>query len=87
MTTRFDYRINTHSPDKHPPTIRKVDASTVPFGESISRNGHTAWIALDGERLVCVAATACEARSKYREICRSWVAKRTGGGSHLEDDS
>ena len=59
MPTRFDNKINTHGPDRHPPpTIRKVDASTVPYGESISRNGRSVWVVLDGERLVCIAATA-----------------------------
>jgi len=65
-------RLSPYSPDRNQPTIRKVDASTVPYGESISRNGRTVWIALDGERLVCIAATANEARRKYRELrkCR-----------------
>ncbi|MGB7554471.1 MAG: hypothetical protein WBM04_08855 [Candidatus Korobacteraceae bacterium] len=73
-------RIATYSPDPHPPTIRKVPANSVPYGESISRNGRTVWIAMDGERLVCIAATAVEARRKYRDICRSLIAKGTGGG-------
>lgn len=77
-------RISPRSPDRNQPTIRKVEASTVPYGESISGNGRTVWIALDGERLVCVAATAEEARSKYREIRKSLVARGTGGGSNLE---
>lgn len=45
-------------------TVRKVDARSVPYGDSISRNGRTVWIALDGDRVVCVAATSKEARRK-----------------------
>lgn len=80
-------RISTHSQDKHPPTIRKVDASTVPFGESISRNGKHVYVAYDGERRVCIAATATEARRKYREICKSLIKKGAGGGSNVEEGS
>ena len=57
--------------DPHPPTIRKVAADSVPYGESISRNGRTVIAAYDGERLVCAAATAEEARRKYRAIMRA----------------
>lgn len=46
--------------------VRKVRADTVPYGESISPNGETVWVAYDGERLLCVAATAEEARRKGR---------------------
>lgn len=58
-------RIFPHRPDPRPPTLRKVPADSVPF---ISRNGRTVWAAYDGDgTLVCVAATADEARIKYRE--------------------
>ncbi len=50
--------------------VRKVPADSVPYGSSISRNGKFVWCAYDGERLVCVAATAPEARRKYREAKR-----------------
>jgi hypothetical protein len=53
--------------DPHPPTIRKVPVDSVPYGASISTNGRTVFAAYDGERLVCVAASATEARRKYRE--------------------
>ena len=56
--------------DPHPPTIKKVAADSVPYGESSSRNGRTVAVAYDGERLVYVAATAKEARRKYRSIQR-----------------
>ena len=60
--------------DPNAPTIRKVPASSVFLGESISRNGRTVWIALDGERIICVAATAAEARRKaYRIQLRARV--------------
>ena len=58
----------------------------MPYGESISRNGLTVWVGLDGERVMCVAATAHEARSRYREIRKSMAARRTRGGSNVEAD-
>ena len=48
--------------------VRKVDARSVPYGVNVSRNGATCWAAFDGERLVCVAATAEQARMKYRAL-------------------
>jgi hypothetical protein len=77
MTTRFSNRIKHKRPDEHPPIVRKVPANSMPFGESISRNGRTVWVALDGERLVCVGATSFEVRNKYREL----MSKEHGGGS------
>jgi hypothetical protein len=68
MATRFSNRIKRNRPDEHPPTVRKVPANSVPYGESISHNGLTVWVALDGERVVCVGATSDEVRSKYREL-------------------
>jgi hypothetical protein len=70
MATRFSNRTKRNRPDKHPPIVRKVPANSVPFGESICRNGRTVWVALDGERLVCVGATSDEVRSKYRELMK-----------------
>jgi hypothetical protein len=49
-------------------SIRKVPASSVTHGESISRNGKTVWAAYDGERFVCAGATADEARRKYQAV-------------------
>ena len=64
-------RISPRSPGRYQPAIRKVPASTVPFGESISRNSRTVWAAFDdAEVLVAVAATAGEVRAKYREVMR-----------------
>jgi hypothetical protein len=70
MPTRFENRINRHSADSHPPTVRKVPADSVPFGSDISLNGRTVWIALDGDRVIAVAATSAEVRVKYREALR-----------------
>ena len=64
--------------DPNPPTLKKVPASSVPYGESISTNGRTVWVALDGERIVCVAATADEARRKFKEIQRRIRGKAEG---------
>jgi hypothetical protein len=63
----LDNRIYPRKPDPRPPTVRKVPVNTVPYGDSIARNGKTMWAAFDGDRLVAVGATAGEARSKYRE--------------------
>lgn len=55
-------------PDKDPPTVQKVPADSVPFGESISANSETVWAAYDsGGALIAVAATSAEVRRKYRE--------------------
>jgi len=45
--------------------VRKVPAESVPYGDSISRNGRTVWAGFDGERVVCAAATADECRVKW----------------------
>jgi len=46
-------------------SVRKVGASSVPFGESVSRNGKTCWAAYHDGQLIAVGATADEARGKY----------------------
>jgi hypothetical protein len=51
--------------------IRKVPADSVPFGDSISRNGRTVWAAYHNGELVALGVTRDEARAKYRE----WVVK------------
>jgi hypothetical protein len=49
------------------PTIRKQRPDTVPYGENIAR-GPWVYAAYDGERRVCVAATATEAREAYHRV-------------------
>ena len=45
--------------------VRKVDAGSVRFGTDVSRSGSTVWaVYLDGE-LLCLGATAKEARHNY----------------------
>jgi hypothetical protein len=46
-------------------SLRKVPADSVPYGESISRNGRTVWAAYHSGKLIAVAATHDEARAKY----------------------
>jgi hypothetical protein len=71
MPMRFDNRINHHVPDKHPPTVRKVQADSVPYGSSISHNGRTVWAAYDeAGTLIAVAATSDDVRRKYRNVLR-----------------
>jgi len=46
--------------------VRKVPADSVPFGESISRNGRTVWAAYDKDgTLIAIAPTADQARAKF----------------------
>lgn len=52
--------------------VRKVPADSVPFGDSISRNGRTVWAGFDGDRVVCIAATSGECRTKWL----AWERKR-----------
>lgn len=60
-------RTRIHTAPRTPIDVRKVPADSVPYGDSISRNGRIVWAAYDGETLVCVAATAPEARRKYMQ--------------------
>jgi hypothetical protein len=48
------------------PTIVKVLASTVPYGDAICTRGEHVWCAYDGDRLVCVGATSKQARERYQ---------------------
>jgi|ERR1700677_291446 hypothetical protein len=56
-----------YKPDPEELIIRKVPADSVPFGESLSRNGRTVWAAYRWQELIAVAATADDARRKYWE--------------------
>jgi len=58
------------------PTIRRVPADSVPYGPDICTRGSYVWGAYDGDRLVCVAATAPEARRKYRKALMRFWAER-----------
>ncbi len=50
--------------DKYPVPV-KVSADSVPFGSDVSRNGKHVWVIyLDGE-LLCMGATAMEAKRHY----------------------
>ena len=57
-----------YRPDPPELTIRKVPADSVPFGESISRNGRTVWAAYHNNELMAVAESADAARRKYRAV-------------------
>jgi hypothetical protein len=61
-------------------SLRKVPADSVPFGESISRNGRTVWAAYHNGELVALGVTRDEARAKYR----AWVVK-AGMEAHKND--
>lgn len=54
--------------DPDPPIVRKVPADSVPYGDSISRNGRSVWGAwTQAGELIVVAATAKEARIRFRK--------------------
>lgn len=82
MADRFDNKIN-HTTIRYKPTIRKVPADSVPYGESISRNGKHVWCAYDGDVLIAVAATADEARCQYRE---AWKKRKRAAHARVTQD-
>jgi hypothetical protein len=56
------------------PIIRKVRPHEVRYGPDIAR-GPWVWCAFDADKLVCVGATAREARRKYHAIWhKRWLA-------------
>ena len=61
------------------PTIRRVPADSVLYGRDICTRGDHVWAAYDGDRLVCVAATAPEARRKYRKALADYWNTRDRG--------
>jgi hypothetical protein len=65
-------------------SVRKVAASSVRYGDSISRDGRTVWAAYCGERLVSVGATAGEARRKY--YAARAAEKQAGAGRSKDGD-
>jgi hypothetical protein len=67
---RHGNKVWPHRPDPNPPTILKVPADSVPFGESISNNGRTVWAAYEGDELIAVAPTSAEVRAKFSEVRR-----------------
>src|SRR5580700_7867033 len=67
-------------------SVHKVPADSVPYGDSISRNGRTVWAAYGGDRLVCVAASADEARRKCIDIFRAEEAKRHADRARAEGE-
>lgn len=76
-------KISAHGPVQYNCEFRKVPADSVPYGESISRNGQTVWVAMVGEHVVCIGATSEEVKRKYLVLKRDG---RTGGGSNVGSD-
>ena len=58
-------KVGTYRRDSTPKPV-KVPASSVPFGDSISRNGRYVWVVMEGGRVVAIGATADEAGRKYK---------------------
>jgi hypothetical protein len=87
-------RDNTHGntlwqrkPVSNPPDVRKVDVGTVPavFSADVVGNGRTVWAGFDGERVICVAATADEARRKWRLLmARKREGEERGRSGNLD---
>jgi hypothetical protein len=48
--------------------VRKIAAESVPFGLDVSRNGKHVFAVYDGDKLICLGATADEARGKARRL-------------------
>jgi hypothetical protein len=67
---RHGNRISAHTPPRYIPEVRKIPASSVPYGDSITRNGRTVFAAYYDGTLVSVGATAGEARAKFRQEMR-----------------
>ena len=64
-------RTRPAKPDVTQVTVCKVPATSVAFGDSISLNGTSVWVARDEHGgLICVGATAREARQKAKQVLR-----------------
>ena len=50
------------------PDIRHVPAASVPYGPDIAVKGGKVWACYHDGQLVCVGATAAEARRKWRKL-------------------
>jgi hypothetical protein len=57
--------------------VRKVDAHSVPFGTDVSRNGRTVWACFLNGELLCLGATAREAKHNYYDAKARLDAART----------
>jgi hypothetical protein len=66
---QFEGRLDLRQSDamQYPPTIRKEPADRHTYGPDMARHG-SVYCAYDGERLVCYAGTAGEARKLYRAV-------------------
>ena len=62
---RSDYANRTKQ-DLFLQNIRKVPASSVPFGTDICVRGSSVWAVFDGDLLIAVTSTVIEARRKWR---------------------
>lgn len=78
-------KICPSSPPQDRPDVRKVPASSVPYGECVCRHGQHVYAAYEPGtgRLVCIGSTALEARRKYREARLKERMSGGGGGSNL----
>ena len=59
------------------PIIKRIPVSAHRYGKDISRDGRWLYGAYSGDRLICVAASAPEARRKYAAV---WSERLTPQG-------
>ena len=59
------------------PTVKKIPADSVPYGRDICTRGDSVWAAYSEGVLICIGATADEARRKYRQ---AWASNLTAVG-------
>lgn len=50
------------------PRYVKVPASSVPFGEDVSRDKRWVWCCYEGEKVVCMGATKQECKHRYQRV-------------------
>jgi hypothetical protein len=68
-----------YRPDRPELSIVKVPADSVPYGESISRNGRTVWAAYFNGELAGVGGSADDARRAYHKWLSDHARKRMDG--------
>ena len=82
-TRRDDSHGNSRNPRRSPPrwvpTLRKIPADSVPYGDSITHRSYV-WAAYHDEELIAVAATAPEVRAKFVEAMRVRALVAEGNG-------
>lgn len=69
------------------PTLKRVLATSVPFGPDICTRGKHVWGAWDGPTLIAVGATRAEALRKYRDAFRPADDGYRASVAHRQDEA